>query len=217
VALGESARPGRLGAAALTALLAVAAGCTCRPEPADVLLAGRRPFRTPERAFETFKTAIGADLKDLGYRCLSKEFRRENGITQIALRELLRQEPWLRRISCSEIVESRLLDDRRAEVFGKVKALFSTLRFRVGFVREDYYELHAGERELAGGPVPELSRALRPRDGPRGTPGLELWVPLPPGTGAEDVTLILAGQEWKIDSFALLDEESEPLTEGATP
>jgi hypothetical protein len=88
--------------------------CVCRPEPAELAQVLEASFRTPERTFATFQAAVAEDLQDLEYRCLSAAFRRREGVTQIVYREfrreLLAREPWLRRVSCAEVIAARELD-----------------------------------------------------------------------------------------------------------
>ncbi len=197
------------------ALLVLGTACACKPEPADWLAAGATPFRTPELAFRTFRTALGGDEVDLEYRCLSSGFRRRNGgLTQIMYREfredLLRQNPWLRRASCARTVETRELSERNVEVLAEASALFKTVRFRIGYVREDFYELYAGIELLEGPMVDDMADVVRELTAPSGVVGASLWLPLPPFKSAVDVTHLRVGQEWKIDSFELVTDEPSP-------
>jgi hypothetical protein len=197
-------------AVALFALVTTA--CVCRPETEDWQAAGAAPFRTPAAAFRTFKTAVGGDDVALEFRCFSSAFRRREGISQLVYREfrerLLKEKPWLARISCATVVEETRLDEGRAEVTAEVQGLFQTVRLRIGFVREDFYELHS-ETELVGDDGVRLEEVVRPTRSRAGEDGLELWLPLPPGRTADEVSLIVVGREWKIDSLSA-SSDAEP-------
>jgi hypothetical protein len=93
------------------------------------------------------------------------------------------------------------------ELVAEVSTLWNTTRFAIGFVREDFYELFAGEEELAGDAA-SFSDLARERAAPSGARGVALWLPLPEGRSLEEVTLVRVGAEWKIDSFGVLDEEA---------
>lgn len=190
--------------------LLVAAACTCRPTGADWLAAGAAPFASPEAAFATLRTAVGGDDPALEYRCLSAGFRRRAGLSQLAYREFrareLARQPWLRRFSCAELVELSRVDERRAVAIAEVRTLLASTRVRLELVREDFYDLFDGAEAVGGEALEDLRDAVRERASPSGTPGLALWVPLPPGRGLAEVTRISAGREWKIDAWALLDD-----------
>jgi len=214
-ALSRPGPGGPAGArAAVVGLLVALAACVSAPRAADWLDVG---FRSPRQAFRTFQTAVAGDQADLEYRCLSRAFRRREGISSLLVyrefrERLLREAPSVRRIADAEVLELRRTGSHTAELEAEVRTLFRDVRFRVGFARQDFYELWGGERLIADGDV-EFERSVAPRASASGLPGIAAWVPAPPepqgpDAGAEsEPSELRLGQEWKIDSIEVLTDD----------
>ncbi len=126
---------------------------------------------------------------------------------QLAFRELSDRYPWLRYLSKAEVVEQTEIDPNRIEFLCHIEVLFKTTRIRIGFIREDFYDLYRGA-ELIGGDLQPFDRVTRPADSQNGRTGLAAWVPLPTGTSPDQITEVRIGREWKVDSLELIDADS---------
>jgi len=199
----------KIGLFGLLVLALPALGCISAPTPAQWLAAGDAPFRTTEGTFEAFKTATAGDNADLGYRCLSAEFRRTYGITQITYRVLRDRFPYLKYLSKAEVLESTEISPTEIEYLCKIEVLFKTARVRIGFTREDFFDVYRGNEPL-GGDVQPFEESARQVDAQDGQPGIGTWVPLPAGLPFDQVTEVRVGREWKINSIELEDAGSPP-------
>lgn len=201
---------GRNRLAALLALVMLGASCVSAPDPIDWQAASNAPFRSPEGTFHAFKTAAAGDAPDLGYRCLSSGFRQRNGISQLVFRELMDRFPWYGYLSRAEVIERREVGENRVEFVCDIEVLFKTTRVRFGFIREDFFEVYSGREEVDGDlqPFEELARSVQSG----GIPGFEIWIEVPPGLVAGEITEIRVGREWKIDAMELAstDESVSP-------
>jgi hypothetical protein len=189
---------------ALVALGAASLACAApRPEPEDWLEAG---FRTPAQAFRTYRTALAGDQPALEYRSLSADFKRREGLTQLAYREfrerLFREEPWLGSLARARVTDEIELGPGRRRLVAEVSVLFWHEVFAVDLVREGFYELWSGDTLLDDGYAPFRELAS---DAPA-VGGLVLTLPLPASEPFETVTEARAGEEWKIDGFVDLPE-----------
>ena len=200
---GSRSGPWSLGLALIGSALC-AACCVAPPKAGDLLAVG---FRTPDQAFATFQTAVRADDPGAQYRCLSADFLRRNGLSEIAFREYLqldREEPLLRK----GIADARPASP--AEVRADLARLLVVSHgrsIRIDLVREDFCEAWAGGEKVADEAAP-----FRERTGVQPAADGSSWVygrmPLPPGTAPDRVTELRFGREWKIDGFHL--EEDAP-------
>ncbi len=149
-----SARAGIPWAATLIAcsLLFPGGCCLVRPPDAETLYAaGNGGLRTPEAAFETFRVAFGSDMPPLEYRCLSEQFRREQGISyqtyRVARQKLIEENPLLPLLAKAKVVESKELSARRHRLTVEVAGR----RFAVELVRQDEFQIYKGAVFLADG------------------------------------------------------------------
>jgi len=206
----RSSKPRGKGALLGLILLAIPSlGCISAPTPDQWLAAGDAPFRTPEGTFEAFKTAIAGEKADLGYRCLSAGFRSRNSIGQLAFREILDRYPALKYVSRAEVLERNARSATEIEFLCQIEVLFKTTRLRVGFVREDFYDVYRA-REPLGSELQPFEKIARQVDSHGGAPGLSLWVPLPTGLSFDEVTEVRAGREWKLDSVEIEGSDALP-------
>jgi len=175
---------------------ALAAACVSAPEPADWLALG---FRTPEQTFQSFQTGLRAELPDLEYRSLSSGFKRREGLTQLAYREyrheLFRREPWLKLAAEAKIERVERISDARARLVARVDTWFHEERFELELVREDYYEVWVDGARRDDGNAAWLE-LVREEDA-----ALVVTVPRPPALQADELSEVVAGREWKIDSL----------------
>lgn len=181
------------------ALLAplVFSSCLSGPTPESLLAVG---FRTPEQCFLTFQTALRGDLIQLEYRCLSTEFKKSQGVSQIAYdearKEILRREPFFKLVARAKVVERQELSLNRIRLVAHLNAVFTCRSFVVDFVREDAYLLSDAAGPLEGDLLDWEESATQEGD------QLSLRVPMPEGTVVDELAEIHAGREWKIASFA---------------
>ncbi|MFT5286041.1 MAG: hypothetical protein ACI8TQ_002209 [Planctomycetota bacterium] len=194
------------------ALILLVAGlgmsCIAAPLPSDWLDAGNAPFRTPEGTFNAFKTAAAGNAADLGYRCLSSEFRRRNGMGQLAFRELRDRFPWFKYLSRAKVLEETQIGEDQIEYLCEIEVLFKTIQVRFGFLREDYFDVFSGA-ETIGGEVQPFDK-LTKRVEARGVPWVEIHIPVPGGRKFDDITEIRVGREWKIDAIEMIESENPP-------
>jgi hypothetical protein len=193
----------------LPLLAALTAACSsCPPEPRDWLEVG---WRSPEQAFHTFQTALGANEPDLEYRTLSSSFRRREGVTQVTYlagrEELLEDRPYVRRLACATVVGTERHGEGRATLRAEIAKPFGgSVSVLVELVAEDYWELWSeGERAADG--YTDISSSLSAGEG-----GEWIWgrAPLPEGLSAAEVSELRVGREWKIDGFRLEGEDVGP-------
>jgi hypothetical protein len=162
--------------------------------------------RTPEQSFRGFQTALAADLPDEEFRSFSAGFRRANRLSLATYmegrRRLLAEQPWVFKVAEASIHSSRVLDEHHHLLLVAVPGRDLEVRL----VREDFWEMWAGDELLADGLI-DFERAV-------GSPAperLRAEVALEAGAGVDldRVTELRLGQEWKIDAIR--------RTEGATP
>ena len=191
---------------AILLLLGTPASLSCRaprPAPEDWLAVG---FRTPEQAFESFRTGLRADQPALEYRALSESFRQRNGVSQLAYREFreraFREHPELRWVGKAEIEGVERLADDRARLRARVQVLWIERRFTVDLVREDYFELWAGA-ELVDYGYPAFESAVAEL-GDAGDERIVASIPNREAVGVDLLTDVSIGREWKIDDLPRL-------------
>jgi hypothetical protein len=181
-------------------------GCCLFVHPPDAKALLDVGFRSPEQTFRTLRTAWGANLPDLEYRCLSVDYTRRHGLSQLSYREyrerLRGEQPWIKVLSRAELVRSEDLGSGRHRVVAK--ALGTTIGLEL--VREDVLEMWSGEEFLAGLDV-DFERAVHvapPGAGQRG-PTVRAEVPVDgndvPGVDLGRLTELRVSREWKIDDF----------------
>jgi hypothetical protein len=187
----------------LTLGLALLLGWSCRaaPPPREYLETG---FRTPEQTIRTFQVGMRADLPGLEFQCLAVEFVERYRLSELAYREFRQASGWLRYgVARARIEGSQDLgpDRRRLELVTSGPLRTFRRRFVVDLVRETFWEVWAGEErvadELAGG-LEELFGVEDGSSGPLLLAVLELPFHLDPRAGAQPITGIRIGQEWKI-------------------
>lgn len=187
---------------ALPVLLATLLGaCLSKPTAEAWLTVG---FHSPGQTFGTFQTALRADQPSLEYRCFGQAMKEREGITEVLYREfrdrLFSRQPWLKRAACARIVEVQPLGPGRERVIARVDTVFVDKTFAVDFVREDFYELRAGESLLEDG-FTDFERLVA-EDGD----ALLVRLPLPWGAALTQVSEVRVGREWKIDGFVDVTE-----------
>lgn len=182
--------------AVLLLALPLASACCAAPSAEDWRALS---YRSPEAAFRTFQTALGAGQPDLEYRSLSSGFKRREGLSELAYLEfrdaLFRAQPWLARAACAEIVAVRELAPDRVRLLARARFLFSRRSFEVELVREDFYELWKGADLASDGSAPFSELVTKD---PSGIVG---HTPAPEGVALVDITELRIGREWKIDAF----------------
>lgn len=215
VVTGRGARPtGRRTVLVLASLLgpALAACRVPQPEPRQVRDMG---FATPRKAFESMVTAFQGELLDAEYETFSTAFVRRNRLSQHVYRdfrpELLARVPGLRwGLYRSRVEEITHLDPRHALLVARVPVpLADDVLIHVRLVREDFYEVWAGDEILADGygPPGELDLEAQGHLSVQRTDGARyLWARAdleddlpPPGlAGVRDVRF---AREWRIDDI----------------
>src|SRR5262249_15465302 len=149
------------------------------------------------------QTGLRAGEPDLEYRCLGSDFKRRAGISQLAYREFRRElftrQPWLKLAARARIERVIELSPERVRLEARVDTWLHDERFAVEVVREDFYELYAGEKRVADDLL-DWRRMARARDG-----ALIVTVPLAAELPAAELGELRAGREWKIDGFPLED------------
>jgi hypothetical protein len=184
--------------AALLVLGGLGGCCLVRPPHARELVdVGLR--RTPEQAFRGFQAALAADLSDEEFKSFSGGFRRANRMTlptyMEAKRRLLEEQPWVFKGVAEATIHS-------SEVVDELHHLLRFSRYgreiEVALVREDFWEMWAGDQLLADGWI-EFGRAVRSPAPER----LRAEVALEAGSRVDlaQVTELRIGQEWKIDAI----------------
>jgi len=192
----------------LLALTASLVACCVSPPTAEELL--DVGFRSPEQAFRTYQTAMAGDHLDLEYRCLSADFRADNGIDGMVYRlgreELLKQQPFVKLLADGEIEASRELSPTLVELDVKVSAMFVTKHIRVWMTRLDFYEAWRGD-ELAFDAFADFQDHVFLEDGDPDQ--MFAIVSVPEGQDGTSVTELRFGREWRIAGFELI-QEPEP-------
>lgn len=170
-------------------------------------------FRTPEQAFETFRTAVRADDPSLLRRCFSADFIARNRLSEQVFRtfweRLQKDEPFLRK-GVADAEPSGKAEIARTQA--RIRAESHGRKLVVDLVLEDFCEAFSGGEKVADEAAP-----FRERTGIQAADDGARWIygrmPLPAGTAPERVTELRFGREWKIDDFRL--EENTPGQAGA--
>lgn len=179
--------------------------CLCPPSDQALLSVGHH---SPLQAFETFQTALRADLPDLEWRTLSSDFKRREGLSQLGYREfretLFAEKPWLKLAARAKVLETLPIAPDRVRLVARVDTPLADRTFAVDLLREGFWEVADEEGVLAGelAEWDELAAVRRDR--------LLLALPMPAGVELTDVALLRAGREWKIDGFELLQDPPAP-------
>jgi hypothetical protein len=171
-------------------------GCCLAPAP-DARFLRFPSFETPEAAFETLRAALRADDPALEYRCFSQAFRENYGLQgadswRIARARILREHPEIRWVARARLRETtRPAPDRRAGI-----ASVLGRRFRVEFVREEFFELTRADGTRIDDYLERPLRAHLSAEGERLR--LDLADPRFRDLPLEEVERLLVGAEWKI-------------------
>jgi hypothetical protein len=186
--------------------------CVAAPTAQDRFAVG---FRSPEQCFASFQTAVRADDLGLERRCLSARFIGENGLSELGFRtfweELTRKQPFLRKgivdAQASSPIEVR--GDR-----ARLRLASHGRKLVVDLAREDFCEAWGGDQKLADESAPFRERSgIQP--GSDGTRWFYGRMPLPAGVDETRVTELRLGREWKIDGFALEQDEKPGRADGS--
>ena len=139
-------RSGRLLAA--LGALTLAAACVCPASHQELLDTG---FQTPRQTFESFQAFLATDLPNEEFRCFSASFRERNGLSLLTYGEgrdeLLDSRPWMRQLAKAEIIGEKMW----TQGVHMVDARIAGRTVRVKLLREDSYEISAGQDLLADG------------------------------------------------------------------
>jgi hypothetical protein len=195
----------RAGAAALLALLcAPLTGCgSCR---ADLPLIARASLETPRGTVEAFAAYLRSGLHEFEYRCFSVDFTRRNQLSLFTYAEgreqLAREQPWLELFAHPKIVGEAARGGGRHDVDVRLGGR----TFRVNLVREESFEIRAGEDTLAS----ELTR-LEERVAVQATANgkWEVVARVPIADADIDlsrVSAVVLRSVWKIDGVTPLSE-----------
>lgn len=187
--------------------------CLSAPKAQEYLDIG---FATPEQALRTFQLGLRADLPALEFRCLAVEFVARHRLGELVYREFRQDAGWLR----WGIARARILDRRELDPERMCWTLASSLplglfekTFEIELVRETFWEAWAGERRVAdelGADPADLLAVVDGDLGPLLVARLELPYHLDPREGADPITGIRVGQEWKIADIRLVEPGSSP-------
>lgn len=192
----------------LVATLGGAMGCISPPSAEALVAAG---FRSPEQTLASFQTFVRADLPLREYQCFSQGFRERNGLSAFGYGEardaLFRGQPWLKRIAKAKVVGQQTVGE--AEHWMDLSSLGRTVRVKL--VREDSFEIHAGEDFVTDGDA-DFDDQVRVR--PAGS-GVRVEVRLAlDGTGQAELaeaSEVLVVRRWKIDDLRELESGYVPL------
>ncbi len=204
----------RLAGAGLALLMTLGgpAGCLAPPSAEALVATG---FRSPRQTLASFQTFVRADLPTREYQCFSGGFRERNGLSAFSYgevrEELFRSQPWLKWIAKAEIVGERSINE--GEHWVDLTTLGRTVRVKL--VREDFFEIHAGEDLVTDDDADFDALVRQTADGA----GSRLSVRLPLGVpvdGLGGVSEVLVARHWKIDDLRELADDEDPL-EAAAP
>lgn len=197
--------PGRLTGCAAAVLLTFGAapGCLSRPSAEALVATG---FRSPRQTLESFQTFVRADLPAREYRCFSMGFRERNGLSALSYGEiredLFRRQPWLRWIARAEVIDERSVGE--AEHWMDLRTLGRTVRVKL--VREDFFEIHAGEAHLTDGEADFDALVRLQGDGESRRLSVRLTAPLE-SAASQPASEVLIARHWKIDDVAELTDD----------
>jgi hypothetical protein len=194
-------------------LLALASACVMPAKARELVDTG---FRTPEQTLRSFQVFLRSDLPEKEYLAFSAGFRRRNGMSSLTYAEarerLFREKPWLRHFARAEVV-AQWSGGPGSEGVHFIDARVFRRTIRVKLVREDFFEIWAGEDRLADGETDfeHATRLERSARGARFAGQVVLEDPPPDLSGASWFTV---GREWKIDDL-YEPQADEPVPEAA--
>lgn len=175
--------------------------CSLEPTPSDWENVGL--YRTPRQSFRTFQVALAEDVPALGHRSFSLRFMAENQLSGLAWRVLVDQLetelPFFSCIAGAEVTGQESLGPDRERLTAEVTVLFSTYRFWIDFVREDYWEAWRGDELLS-----DDSAAWGEMIDAEGEK-VRITLPTYGEYEAGDATELRVGREWKIDAFGTFE------------
>lgn len=192
--------------ALLAALCGPLAGCTsCR---ADLPLIARASLETPRGTVEAFAAYLRSGLHEFEYRCFSVDFTRRNQLSLFTYaegrEELARAQPWLELFAHPKIVGEAARGGGRHDVDVRLGGR----TFRVNLVREESFEIRAGEETLASD-LTRLDERLALQATPEGKWEVVARVPIADADIAlPSVSAIVLRSVWKIDGVTALNEPS---------
>jgi hypothetical protein len=188
-----------------------APGCLARPSAEALVATG---FQSPRQTLQSFQTFVRADLPAREYRCFSMGFRERNGLSALSYGEiredLFRRQPWLRWIARAEVVGEQSVGE--AEHWMDLRTLGRTVRVKL--VREDFFEIHAGEDFLTDGDC-DFGSLVRFAD-EEGGGRLSVRLSARVDEGSPAPTEVLIARHWKIDDVRELTDDELPSA-SATP
>lgn len=192
---------------ALLATFGSAAGCLAPPEAEALVATG---FRSPRQTIASFQTFVRADLPTREYQCFSSGFRERNQLSAFSYgevrEELFRSQPWLKWIAKAGYKGERAIGE--AEHWLDLTTLGRTVRVKL--VREDFFEIHAGEALVTDDDADFDTLVRQGADGE----GSRLTVRLPLAVsvdGLGGVSEVLVARHWKIDDLRELADDEAPL------
>jgi hypothetical protein len=166
-------------------------------------------FRTPEATFTSYQAYIAADLVDWEYRCYSADMRRRRGISlgtyAEARAQLLDERPWIKLFAKAEILRQWPVDERSHVI--EVSVAGRTVHVRL--VREDSFEIRAGNQLLADGYAP-FEKRVRSIEAPEGSVVEAHIRTREPKLDASRATSVVIESVWKIDDLYEPDERAPP-------
>lgn len=192
---------------AACAVLLLAGACLGPSHPPEALT--RIGFRSPRQTFETFFAAFDYRIYGLEFRCLSEGFKRRNGVSDLTWREfrdeLEREHALLRLAARAEIVEERVEGPDSHWIVAR--AAGRTVRLH--FVREEFFEIYAGDLRATDG-VPTDGRPWKfDRNAARVTAAVDLEPEVAATLDSASISEFRVGFEWKLDDF-VEDPDAHP-------
>lgn len=214
-------RPARsLFAPLALAVAALGSSCAVTPPAPEALV--NVGFRSPKQAFQTFQSAVGADLIDLEYRCYADAFKREWDITQgnyrVARKQLFDEIPWVDRVSTAEILAETVIDPTLVRIDARVTFLLQTVDVEVYLSRSDYYELWVGDERISDATIEFTDAVRRVSEGDDPwertemiLAAIELEAPVPPNVAnlLDTITEMRVGREWRIAGLRLKADDED--------
>ena len=195
----------------LLCLLCLSLACCAAPlpKPAEMLTVG---FRSPRQAFETFRIASRAGLRELEYRCWSGDFKERNGLGALTYREvrdqmmaeqgLIGRAVLARAIWKAEVDELTYLGPGRV----RLRARYAGHTLNIDLVREDFWEFWEGDQRLADGDEYAFEALTSTVEDEAGNLLFQGLAPLDAPDYGDRISELRIGQEWKLDGFGVDDD-----------
>ena len=197
----------RIAALAASLMLGAGSACVCPAPAAEVADAG---FQTPVKTLRSFQAYMASDLIDWEYRCYSRDFRRQNGISLATYAEvraqMLAKQPWLKLFAKGEI----LRDWPNADGSHGIEVRVPTRTVHVILVREDSFEIFEGDQLLEDG-YADYDRLVQVVSSPYGD-GIQAQIPSRRSAAElSRATSLRVARRWKIAALNEVDpDDPEP-------